>query len=442
MTGIGSEWQSLNGIWATPNAGTGEALAQRWSDYTMEQTLNVQSGDALGILLRMDENNNGYMAQVRTKDQQIKLQKIDKGNVSTNAFTTLDLKDKGITLASNQDFQLRITAKGTDLNFQVDTGSGYQDAGTASIASQGAIMAGKIGYRTGRSESGTISSLTVTGDSSDVLVQFPVTAEEFPGCSVEDGKLKVGNGVLAVYTEKKEGADETLLTERSRFSFFRSPKLDIGDLNKVDKAIVSTACRGTGADRGIIYDIWMNGECLGAGSARELKGVGSYSGTTNYRQVYYNSYDVTGLLAAGDANVISALGNSRDDARSILVQMTVFYTDGTKKIITNSGVENSGWKTLDGTNAFGDDGSEISTGYVRILHDNINMEHYPVGWQQEDFDDSKWAQAKVTFQIADAAEGTGGSILYPFSSENVLRLETNEPYADILEMPILFIKHS
>lgn len=112
----------------------------------MEQTLNVQSGDALGILLRMDENNNGYMAQVRTKDQQIKLQKIDKGNINTNAFTTLNLNDKGITLASSQDFKLCITAKGTDLTFQVDTdGSGYKDAGTVSIASQGAITAGKIG---------------------------------------------------------------------------------------------------------------------------------------------------------------------------------------------------------------------------------------------------------------------------------------------------------
>lgn len=161
----------------------------------------------------------------------------------------------------------------------------------------------------------------------------------------------------------------------------------------------------------------MNGTCLGAGSAREMSNVGKYSTGSGYTQVYYNSYDVTELLTNGDANVISAVGNSRDDSRSILVQMTVFYKDGTKQVLTNSGVENSGWKTLDGTNAFGDDGSGIGTGYVTLLHDNINAEKYPAGWQNADYDDSKWASAVIKNQVADSATGTSGRVLYPYTSE-------------------------
>ena len=203
-------------------------------------------------------------------------------------------------------------------------------------------------------------------------------------------------------------------------------KLTIENTDNIDKAIVSTASRGTAKDRGTIYDIFMNGTCLGAGSAREMSNVGKYSTGSGYTQVYYNSYDVTELLTNGDANVISAVGNSRDDSRSILVQMTVFYKDGTKQVLTNSGVENSGWKTLDGTNAFGDDGSGIGTGYVTLLHDNINAEKYPAGWQNADYDDSKWASAVIKNQVADSATGTSGRVLYPYTSENVLRETTKE----------------
>ena len=256
----------------------------------------------------------------------------------------------------------------------------------------------------------------------------------FSGLSVVDGKLNVGKSVYSVWSgdttkpytgettpEESDKEDENLLTEISRYSFFRSPKLTIENTDNIDKAIVSTASRGTAKDRGTIYDIFMNGTCLGAGSAREMSNVGKYSTGSGYTQVYYNSYDVTELLTNGDANVISAVGNSRDDSRSILVQMTVFYKDGTKQVLTNSGVENSGWKTLDGTNAFGDDGSGIGTGYVTLLHDNINAEKYPAGWQNADYDDSKWASAVIKNQVADSATGTSGRVLYPYTSENELR---------------------
>lgn len=451
MTNVSGEWQSLNGIWATPNAMPGSGEKEQdpslWTDFTLEEKMCITEGGALAMLVRMDDaGKNGYMVQFRSNDNQIKIHRIDNGTINTNAFQVLNLADAEITLPTDgSEFGVKIDFTGTKMTFSIKTDlqseeAQYVEAGSADV--EGGRTDGRIGYRTGRSEAGTIDDLTITAadEAGTVLysTEFESDDKLFSGLSVADGKLNVGKSAYSIWSgdttkpytgeteEPDKEEDETLLTEISRYSFFRSPKLTIENTDNIDKAIVSTASRGTAKDRGTIYDIFMNGICLGAGSARELSNVGKYSGGSGYTQVYYNSYDVTDLLTNGDSNVISAVGNSRDDNRSILVQMTVFYKDGTKEILTNSGVEDSGWKTLDGTNAFGDDGSGIGTGYVTLLHDNINAEKYPTGWQDADFDDSKWAPAVIKNKVADSASGTSGRVLYPYTSENVLRETTNE----------------
>ena len=453
MTNVSGEWQSLNGIWATPDAapdsGDEEEDPSLWTDFTLEEKMSITEGGALAMLVRMDDaGKNGYMVQFRSNDNQIKVHRIDNGTINTNAFQVINLADAEITLPTDgSEFGVKIDFTGTKMTFSVKTDlqseeAQYVEAGSADV--EGGRTDGRIGYRTGRSEAGTIDDLKITAadEVSTVLYSTDFESDDklFSGLPVADGKLNVGKSAYSIWSgdtrkpytgetdpeEPDKEEDETLLTEISRFSFFRSPKLTIENTDNIDKAIVSTASRGTAKDRGTIYDIFMNGTCLGAGSAREMSNVGKYSTGSGYTQVYYNSYDVTELLTNGDANVISAVGNSRDDNRSLLVQMTVFYKDGTKVILTNSGVENSGWKTLDGTNAFGDDGSGIGTGYVTLLHDNINAEKYPTGWQEADYDDSKWAPAVIKNQVADSASGTSGRVLYPYTSENVLREITNE----------------
>lgn len=405
-----------------------------WDNYAVEQTMTVTGGDALAMLLRTDESTkDGYMAQVRTADNVIKLHKIDGGTVNSTAFQEIKLSDSGITLPTDGSaFRVKAVMEGSVFSFAIDTqaadGSSYQEVtDTVDISGQGNLLTGQFGYRTGLEETGTIDDVTVTSKAGKVIYtsSFDEDEKRFPGCSVKDGVLVIGKAAFSIFGGE-EAAETGKLEERSNFSFFRSPRLNVENKDNVDKAIVSIASRGTGKDRGIIADIFMNGECLGAGSARELGKVGSYGGTSNYTQVYYNSYDVTDIIGEGDANVISVIGNCRDSSRGILVQMTVFYNDGTKEILTNSGAEGSGWKTLDGTQAFGDEGTTIGTGYVQLFHENINANEYPTGWNEVDFDDSKWAPAQVTTTIADAANGTSGRVLYPYSSENPLRVETNE----------------
>lgn len=399
------------------------------SNYAIEQKMAVTSGSALAVLLRMTTANSGYMAQYRTDDNVIKVHKIEEnGNIVTNAFQTLDLSAKGITLPTDgSEFQTKIVLKGSEITFYVqeDAANGkntYIEAGTVDISEQGNILKGTFGYRTGRTEAGTVDDVKVADFDGNVIYtsSFSDSTEKFAGLKAIDGKLQITNSAFAVYGEK---------TGLLNFAFIRGPKLNIENKDQIDKAIISAASRGTGADRNSIFDLYFNGTCIGAGSGRELKGVGSFGGTSNYRKIFYNSYDVTELLKNGTENVISAVGNSRDVTRSILIQMIVFYKDGTKKILTNSSVSASGWKTLDGTDAFADDGSLITTGYVSILHDNYNANAYPTGFYEADFDDSAWQDAQVNYKTADHASGVyndGSSVLYPYPAENVLRVETNE----------------
>lgn len=440
MTGIGSQWQSLDGIWAIPNASSSKADSL-WSDYTLEQTMSVTEGGALGLLFRIGQGSrNGYLIQFRTNDNVVKFHQITGGTVDTNAFYTLELSGKGIKLPTDGSaFKVKIAAERSNFAFSFDTNAAdgtdsYVDAGSVDISGAGNLLSGTFGYRTGRFESGTVDAVKVTAADGTVLYasDFSENDQLFPGLSVQSGKLQIGKSVFCVYSGKLSD-DDTLLEERGRFAFIRSPKLtDSG--KEIDKVIVSSASRGTGNDRGIIYDLFLNGECLGAGSARELKDAGKEAESTVQRRIYYNSYDATELWNKGGENVISALGNSRDIARSILVQVTAFYTDGTKEIISNSGRDHDSWKTLDGTNAFGDDGSGIATGFFTLLHDNVNMNYYPSGWKEIDFDDSGWASAQISYKPADTANITaGGNVLYPFGSENALRVETNEESKKVYE---------
>ncbi len=426
MTDIASEWQSLDGIWAVPGA----AELENWKDYTVEATVSIQSGDALALLMCMDGGNNGYMIQLRDKDNAIKAHSITNGGVNTGVnspeFQTLNFSEKGITLPKDKsEFQIKLTAKGSEILVAVDTGTGYQDAGAIHLASSGTVItAGKPGFRTGRYESGTVADLKITGSDGEMLYESGFSSDDgfFSGCSVSGGKLSVGNSAYAVLNNPDQ------LQERGNISFLRSPGIEISDKSNIDKAIISAAARGTAIDRGTIFDLFFNGECIGAGSARELGNVGGFSSGSGYTQVYYNSYDVTDLLAQGGQNVISAVGNCRDEARGILIQMTLFYKDGTKETVTNSGAADSGWKTLDGTNAFGDEGQMISAenNYMKLFHDNINMEAYPEGWNTVTYDDSGWQAAKVNQAVADRSTGRSGRVLYPSLSENTLRFETNE----------------
>lgn len=157
----------------------------------------------------------------------------------------------------------------------------------------------------------------------------------------------------------------------------------------------------TEASKQHVYNLYLNGKAVGIGPARS-------NGTSQY----YNTYDVTDLIRKGD-NVISAI-NYATAGKSFLVQMTVYYTDGTKKVVVNSGRDAGNWKTLDGTSAFGDNGTSVGTGYYKQAAENIDATKYPFGWNTIGFNDSAWQNASVTGTIIDQSKEN----LTPYTSEN------------------------
>lgn len=406
-----------------------------WTNYTVEETLQT-TGNVYTLFRFAAGKEAAYMYMVNPAENVMAF--YTRANVSSPPahVTDIDLTDK-VALDAQKPFKIKITSEGSAVNtwLDADAADGKDEwvlvDENRDVSSFG-YGAGYVGFRTDTDSEVIVSNVTVTDKNGNVQYQSNFAEENpFSDSSVKDGVLVIPGNLKSCSIFSPIGSK---LKNQGRYTFLRSPKLNFEDEGKeIEKVIVSAACRGTGTDRGIIYDLYMNGTCLGAGSARELNNVSSFGYNSGYRQVYYNSYDVTELLGAADANVISAVGNSRDGARSILIQATAFYKDGTKEIICNSGRDKDQWKTLDGTNAFGDDGSGIGTGYVQVLHDNYNAKFYPFGWQNVDYDDTEWSTSHKTFTLADHTTGTTGAVLYPFSSENALRFETREETERIYE---------
>ncbi len=419
MTHIGSQWQSLQGIWPQANPGNAEL-----SEYQVEQTMSIATGDALAFLVNMDATGkNGYMVQIRNVDQVIKYHQITGGTINTTAFTTVNLREYGVTLPTDDTpFTLKLTSSGGKIWVSFLKENQYVDTQRIVVSNWGNRNAGTFGYRTGGRESGTIDDVTVSSMQGKVLYQtdFAKNDRRFGSLSVSGGKLQINKGAFACYSAG-------VVDQYANFAFFRSGKFS-ADLKKVDKAIVSLATRGTAADRNMIADLYINGTCLGSGSARELAHVGNFGGTSDYTKVYYNSFDATPYLQETN-NVIGVVGNCLDANRGVLVQMTLFFQDGTTQVVTNSSVPNSGWKMLDGSYAFGDTGLTIETGYVSLLYENINANHYPAGWEGSDFDDSHWLSAQTSSPVADKTQGTTGRVLTPYGSENTLRILSAQPTA-------------
>ncbi len=88
--------------------------------------------------------------------------------------------------------------------------------------------------------------------------------------------------------------------------------------------------------------------------------------------------------------------------KQYLLQLTVFYKDGTKEILVNSGRDKDDFKVLDGTTIFGENNSLGNGSYYVLAAENIDANIYPYGFDQPGFDDSKWADPVSKGQVVNA----------------------------------------
>lgn len=168
--------------------------------------------------------------------------------------------------------------------------------------------------------------------------------------------------------------------EKGNFTFVRGSFL-LQTTDIIEKAILNITAKSPEEARQYVYMTYVNGDFIGAGPVRyDIKG--------EQNVLYYNSFDITSYLENGK-NILSAI-NYSTAGQSFLAQITVFYKDGTKETITNSGDKRFVWKVKDGTAAYGENDNTIAFGYYQAPAQNINGEEYPSGWNECAYDDSFW----------------------------------------------------
>ena len=478
VTEIGNTWAyyvegqtNPPGIWG-PIPGAAPA-APTFGNITMEIDLTITAGNALGVAFRSGGTSNTqmYMWQFRTNGT------TDNGNslaphrghnnaaISANNAWRVHFDNavfyeneagkqfpegKKITLENNKSFLAKIKVAGNSVSTTITTwidmkdGDGYFKVSELTFTdSASTLNTGRFGFRTGGTEGGFVEYMRVINDTtgeiifeSDFTVPFP---NPLPGASIANGRLSVpsgqGNGIY--YNPS------AATTRRNNFLFMRSPVFHIADVSNIEKAVISGAAymneNGTNANSdslSYIYDLFINGESVGVGPARLRKNYMSGNGTGGHR-FYYNTFDVTDLLKSG-GNVVAATCYSRGNATSgsgaaqrrnsaVLFEMTVFYKDGTKQVLVNSGRDAADWRVKDGTAAFGDARDISTNGYIRQSQEDMNGLAYPFGWNKVDFDMAndptlfEWVAPAVKNNILTGA--ANGSTLGPFMAENILRFD-------------------
>jgi|GEM_PF-512684 Alpha-L-rhamnosidase N-terminal domain./Bacterial alpha-L-rhamnosidase. len=144
----------------------------------------------------------------------------------------------------------------------------------------------------------------------------------------------------------------------------------------ITKAIAFVTGRNTNAIRQYVYRFYINGALVGVGPSR----AGS-SGT-----IFYNVFDVTRFLTTG-VNALGAVCCSMDPEKDFLMQLRVFYDDGT----SNDIVTNTSWKSMNADPVY-NMGPPYYT-YYQMGPENINMNTMPAGWNNTGYSDASWQSA-------------------------------------------------
>ena len=154
------------------------------------------------------------------------------------------------------------------------------------------------------------------------------------------------------------------------FAFLRT-NFDCPMAERVEAAILSVSATSPEPSRQFVYHVFLNGSFVGLGPARLDR---DEAGTEIQ---YYHTYDVTALLHAG-ANALGALCYTRAE-QAFVCQLTLYYKNGTKRIVVNSARDAENWTGMNGRGIFRGNNS-IGTNYFFAAAQNIDASHFPYGF--------------------------------------------------------------
>ncbi|RYC07146.1 family 78 glycoside hydrolase catalytic domain [Nocardioides zhouii] len=353
-TAAGGTWGDSRPIWV------GEESTSSWTDYTFEGNFRITAQNAT-IVFRARDASNYLMWQFRGNG----LNTLAPHTRVGSTFTQLKSVPLGKTLANNTTYAFRIVASGTTITTYLD---GVQvDVTTVTSA----FSTGRIGFRTGGTETNSWDDLKVTAASGTVLYQnaFDAPSTDFSCGTVSGGRLAVGTGQNCVY-----GVAST------DWAFLR------GEVELADKDVAWATLYATGAStaptRQFVYKAWLNGTFVGLGPTQPIAG-----------ETRYDGYDVTSLVRSGESNALGAIAYTTSDKR-FQAHLVVEYVDGSRQTFGTG----AGWTAYNGSTVYPAAGS-IGTSYFTAPKENIQSAAFPTGFDQPDYHDATWqpAAVKATF---------------------------------------------
>ena len=137
------------------------------------------------------------------------------------------------------------------------------------------------------------------------------------------------------------------------------------------------------------YKLYVNGTFVEQGPAR-----------SDFLNWYYESVDIAGFLVAGKNTVAALVWNAGEyKPMAQISDKTAFLLQGNgeKEQVVNTG---EGWKVMkDRAYApvtYKDNDIKLNWAYyVAGALDSLNMQYYPYGWKEKDFDDGDWKEVRL-----------------------------------------------
>ncbi|GAF39904.1 hypothetical protein JCM14202_1783 [Agrilactobacillus composti DSM 18527 = JCM 14202] len=198
------------------------------------------------------------------------------------------------------------------------------------------------------------------------------------------------------------------------FAFLRSPEFKLPRA-KIDSVYIRVLARGNEVTLAQSFDLYVNGHCVGVGSARPHE----YYDDQDQTAYFYQTFEISDQVQS-QGNQISVIATGASKLRAFFAQVVAFESDGT---LVELLVSDASWRALDGSSAFGDFGAKIASQYFEMPQENVDMNFYPQGFSEPDFADKAWPAAVVTAPTVPL----DGGLLLPYGAENTQRFKTAEP---------------
>ncbi|GAA1914108.1 hypothetical protein GCM10009737_14300 [Nocardioides lentus] len=347
--GTGTAWADSTPVWAPDPAGSPAR------DYTLRATVTVDQV-ALGLRFRAADAQNSYMWQFRADTNRLVPHR-QLGGTFTTLGSAVNLPAG--TIVAGTPFTVEITAAGTTITTRIDGVQVDQRTDATPV-----LAAGRVGVRTGLTESGRIDDLSVTAADGEVLLEtgFGTGEPTLPCGTVADGALRVPNGTLCL---------EPVVTDD--WALIR------GDVDIADTEIAWATLYATAADsrshKQYVHKTYLNGEFVGLGPTQPIAGETPYDG-----------FDVTEQLRAGENTIGAIAYTTRTQAYA--AELVVEYVDGTRETF-GTGTD---WQARAAGDVWPESGS-IGTSYYTAPKENLDARVMPWGFDEPGFDASAWPAA-------------------------------------------------